>query len=60
MKNLRINFINPSKAVNEDDNKVCDQISNAMLESLLVENKNSKVACEMAVTTDFFCKMETA
>ncbi|MCP4340853.1 MAG: hypothetical protein GY799_18685 [Desulfobulbaceae bacterium] len=61
MKNLRINFVITSNSVNEDHyNKVCDQISNAMLDSLLVENQNSKVACEMAVTTDFFRKMEAA
>ena len=61
MQNLLINFVITSKSVNEDYyNKVCDQISNAMLGSLLGKNQNNKVACEMAVTTDFFRKMETA
>ena len=57
MKNLRINFVITSNSVNEAHyNKVSDQISNAMLDSLLVENQNSNVACETAVTTDFFVK----
>jgi S-adenosylmethionine synthetase len=61
VKNLLINYVSTSESVNEDlYDKVCDRISNAMLDFFLVENQNSKVACEMAVTTDFFRKMEAA
>ncbi len=61
MKNLRINFVITSNSVNEDhNNKVCGQISNTMLDTLLVENQSCKIACETAVTTDFFRKMEAA
>lgn len=61
MKNLRVKFVITANSVNEDfDNKVCDHVSKAMIDSLLVENQNSKIAFETAVTTDFFCKMEAA
>jgi hypothetical protein len=51
MKNLRINFVITSNSVNEAP-------YNNVFDSLLVENRNSKVAYEIAVLTDFCRKME--
>ena len=31
--------------------KICDQISDSILDALLVQDPNSRVACETAVTT---------
>ena len=31
--------------------KMCDQISDSILDALLVQDPNSRVACETAVTT---------
>ena len=33
--------------------KVCDQISDAMLDACLAEDAGSRVACETATTTDY-------
>ncbi|MFT5699023.1 MAG: S-adenosylmethionine synthetase [Desulforhopalus sp.] len=59
MKNPRINVVITSNTVNEAPfNKVFDRISNAVLDSLLVENIDSKVAYETAVTTELLREME--
>jgi S-adenosylmethionine synthetase len=42
-----------SESVSEGHpDKVCDQISDAILDACLTEDKNSRVACEVFVTTD--------
>ncbi|AEV29705.1 S-adenosylmethionine synthetase [Sphaerochaeta pleomorpha str. Grapes] len=42
-----------SESVSEGHpDKVCDQISDAILDACLAEDKNSRVACEVFVTTD--------
>ena len=35
--------------------KVCDQVSDAILDAMLAEGPSSRVACETAVTKDFLC-----
>ena len=43
-----------SESVSEGHpDKVCDQISDAILDACLKEDKNSRVACEVFVTTNF-------
>lgn len=37
--------------------KVCDQISDAILDAILSQDKNARVACECSVTTDFLLIM---
>ena len=37
--------------------KICDQISDAVLDALLKEDPESRVACETAITTDFVLVM---
>ena len=54
MSKLQSNHIFTSESVSEGHpDKVCDQISDAILDACLARDKNSKVACETAVTTDF-------
>ena len=33
--------------------KICDQIADAILDEYMKKDVNSKVACEVAITTDF-------
>ncbi|MCT4596690.1 MAG: methionine adenosyltransferase [Vallitalea sp.] len=33
--------------------KICDQISDAILDAILIKDSNARVACEVAVTTNF-------
>ena len=35
--------------------KVCDQVSDAILDAILAQDPSSRVACETAVTKDFLC-----
>ncbi len=43
-----------SESVSEGHpDKICDQISDAVLDACLLKDKNSRVACETATTTDF-------
>lgn len=37
--------------------KVCDQISDAILDACLAQNVDSRVACETAINTDFVLVM---
>ncbi len=54
MSKLQSNHIFTSESVSEGHpDKVCDQISDAILDACLARDKKSKVACETAVTTDF-------
>ncbi|MCP4340857.1 MAG: methionine adenosyltransferase [Desulfobulbaceae bacterium] len=54
MSKLQSNHVFTSESVSEGHpDKVCDQISDAILDACLARDKKSKVACETAVTTDF-------
>ncbi len=47
-----MNYLFTSESVSEGHpDKVCDQISDAVLDALLAQDKNSRVACESFVTT---------
>ncbi|MDP2886490.1 MAG: methionine adenosyltransferase [Ignavibacteria bacterium] len=47
-----MNYLFTSESVSEGHpDKVCDQISDALLDALLAQDKNSRVACESFVTT---------
>lgn len=49
---LTKNFLFTSESVTEGHpDKICDQISDAILDALLEKDPNSRVACETAVTT---------
>ena len=37
--------------------KICDQVSDAILDAILAQDKNSRVACEVSVCTDFMLIM---
>ncbi len=52
MTNRRHLFTSESVSEGHPD-KVCDQISDAVLDACLKEDPNSRVACETFVTTDF-------
>ncbi|MCI5060422.1 MAG: methionine adenosyltransferase [Alphaproteobacteria bacterium] len=50
------NYTFTSESVSEGHpDKICDQISDAILDKFLSEDPNSRVAVETAVTTDFVC-----
>lgn len=54
MSKLNVPHIFTSESVSEGHpDKVCDQISDAILDACLHEDKKSRVACETAVTTNF-------
>lgn len=53
MSKLRNKHVFTSESVSEGHpDKVCDQVSDAILDACLRQDSNSKVACETAVTTD--------
>ena len=53
MKNSQDNFIFTSESVSEGHpDKVCDQISDAILDLFMLNDKNSRVACETLATTN--------
>ena len=48
-------FIFTSESVTEGHpDKICDQISDAVLDALLTEDPESRVACETVVNTGLF------
>lgn len=52
MKEDFMNYLFTSESVSEGHpDKVCDQISDTVLDALLAQDKNSRVACESFVTT---------
>jgi S-adenosylmethionine synthetase len=54
MSKLRNNHVFTSESVSEGHpDKVCDQVSDAILDACLAEDPHSRVACETAVTTNF-------
>ena len=45
-----------SESVNEGHpDKLCDQVSDAILDACLSQDENSKVACETCTGTNFVC-----
>ncbi|MBE7437170.1 MAG: methionine adenosyltransferase [Spirochaetales bacterium] len=49
-------FIFTSESVSEGHpDKICDQISDAVLDACLAQDPESRVACETLTTTDFIC-----
>ena len=53
MKNSQDNFIFTSESVSEGHpDKVCDQISDAILDLFMLYDKDSRVACETLATTN--------
>lgn len=49
-------FLFTSESVSEGHpDKICDQISDAVLDAHLAQDPTSRVACESLVTTDFVC-----
>lgn len=54
MSKLQNNHVFTSESVSEGHpDKVCDQVSDAVLDACLAEDAHSRVACETAVTTNF-------
>jgi S-adenosylmethionine synthetase len=50
------NFVFTSESVSEGHpDKICDQISDAILDAFLSDDPRSRVACETLVTTNFVC-----
>ena len=53
MKNSQDNFVFTSESVSEGHpDKVCDQISDAVLDLFMKNDSNSRVACETLATTN--------
>jgi len=49
-------FIFTSESVSEGHpDKICDQVSDAVLDACLAQDPDSRVACETLTTTDFIC-----
>lgn len=58
MSKLRSNHVFTSESVSEGHpDKVCDQVSDAILDACLAEDASSRVACETAVTTNFLATL---
>ena len=51
------NFFTSESVTSGHPDKVCDRISDAVLDELLKQDKNSRSACECSVTTDFLLVM---
>ena len=51
------NFFTSESVTSGHPDKVCDNISDAILDAYLVGDKNSRVACECSVTTEFLLIM---
>lgn len=58
MSKLRSKHVFTSESVSEGHpDKICDQVSDAILDACLAEDANSRVACETAVATDFLVNL---
>jgi S-adenosylmethionine synthetase len=58
MSKLQNSHVFTSESVSEGHpDKVCDQVSDAILDACLEKDSKSKVACETAVTTDFLMNL---
>ena len=57
MSKLNTRHIFTSESVSEGHpDKVCDQISDAILDACLLKDENAHVACETAVGPNFCCE----
>ncbi len=52
-----IKFFTSESVTSGHPDKVCDQVSDAVLDELLKQDENSRVACECIATTDFMLVM---
>ncbi len=50
-------FFTSESVTSGHPDKVCDQVADAILDEYLKQDKNSRVACEVSVTTDFMLIM---
>jgi S-adenosylmethionine synthetase len=50
-------FFTSESVTSGHPDKVCDQVSDAVLDALLEQDENSRVACECTATTDFMLVM---
>jgi len=58
MSKIKTDHVFTSESVSEGHpDKVCDQISDAILDACLEQDNKSRVACETAVTTNFVANM---
>jgi S-adenosylmethionine synthetase len=58
MSKINVDHVFTSESVSEGHpDKVCDQISDAILDACLAQDSNSRVACETATTTDFVASL---
>ncbi len=58
MSKLQNNHVFTSESVSEGHpDKVCDQVSDAILDACLSQDKKSRVACETAVSTNFMVNL---
>jgi S-adenosylmethionine synthetase len=58
MSKIQNSHVFTSESVSEGHpDKVCDQVSDAILDACLAQDPNSRVACETAVTTNFLMNM---
>ena len=57
MKNIMRNFFTSESVTSGHPDKVCDNISDAILDAFLAGDKDSRVACECSVTTNFVLVM---
>ena len=51
------NYFTSESVTSGHPDKVCDNISDAVLDAVLTQDKNSRVACECSATTDFLLVM---
>lgn len=56
-KGIMRNFFTSESVTSGHPDKVCDRISDAVLDELLKQDKHSRSACECSVTTDFLLVM---
>ena len=48
---MSLNYFTSESVTEGHPDKVCDQIADAILDAILIEDKNARVACETVVTT---------
>ncbi|MBQ3047168.1 MAG: methionine adenosyltransferase, partial [Clostridia bacterium] len=56
-KRIMRNYFTSESVTSGHPDKICDNISDAVLDAILSQDENSRVACECSVTTDFVLVM---
>ena len=51
------NYFTSESVTSGHPDKVCDNISDAVLDAILSQDANARVACECSATTDFLLVM---